>query len=949
MRLLYLLFDMIHTYRRLFSLLCVALLSGVCAFAVPAYPGVIKTTQPDGTVVEVVLQGDENFSWAKTVDGYTLLRNEADYWTLACKDGDGMLVPSQYIFRNDTQLAVEAGIERGLQFAPNQLKRLHQEGKMRHARNNSGLQVDGTFPSKGQNKLLLLMLNYSDTEPTYTPEQFEKMMNEKNYGGIGSFRDFYLENSYGQLDITTVVTRWVTLPYTKSYYGSERSIEMIQNGLNILNDEIDLKEFDNDGDGVLDGLAVIHQGTGQEYSGAADEIWSHSNVIYGMSFDGIQVRRYTIEPELLNYNGDMATIGVICHEFGHNLGAPDFYDTDNYESGGYYPGTGIWDLMASGAWNGNSGDRPAGINMWQKIQCEWVTPEVLTTTQQVADMTSAHNTPVAYRFDTTVPGEYYILENRQQQGAFDVALPGHGLVVYHANDAMIKASVAANTVNSAYPQAMYMVCASAGQDPNDVSASYGDLNSASAPFPGTSCITAFSDATLPSTRSISGRYTYKALNGITESADGKISFNFVCEETPIAPINFVAHNEKGRVVLSWEMPAEAKGVARFNIYRDNVRIATTQECEYIDNELDGLDYITYFVDAEYDNGLVSPYASVSTRVPANFVTMVDAILDNGNVQLTWDIESNLTRMTSIVSDFAYTDYNVTTLDYVHRFRVEDLQLYKGYTIKKIAYLPYQAQKDITLTLRVWEADADGSNPTVVSERVVKEFGTAVWNTTLLTKGVKITGEKELWIGLHCESAAGTIRLLTDKGPAVEEYGNWIKLENEEWEPASDLLGNFFLYAPLSVPERGEENIIADAGVITNPYLDMLFPAGYAVYRDDELLAYTDSRIYVDNSPLSGKHHYSIASLYRGNNESESIVIEVDCGNSGVENVHNVALRKVISHNTLTLPSYSGCLLLADVAGRVIYDGDYTAGMPITLQSGIYIIHTDNCVEKLMVR
>ena len=927
--------------------ICLGLLSYVYVMAVPAYPGLIETTQPDGTVIQIHLQGDENFSWARTLDGYTLLRNEDNYWTFASRDESGMLVPSNLIFRNDTQIAVDKCIERGLGFGEGQLEGMRTQ---RRAKDNADLQVDGTFPTKGQNKLLLLMLNYSDTETIYTPEDFEKMMNEENYQGVGSFRDFYLENSYGQLDITTVVTRWVTLPYTKEYYGSDRAIEMIQNGLNIINDEIDLADFDNDGDGVLDGLAVIHQGTGQEYSGAVDEIWSHSSVIYGMSFDGIQVRRYTIEPELLNGNGEMAKIGVICHEFGHNLGSPDFYDSDYYESDGYYSGTGVWDLMASGAWNGNSGDRPAGINMWQKIQCEWVTPIVLDSTQTVVGMTSAHNTPLAYRFDTTVPGEYFILENRQQAGTFDIALPGHGLLIYHANDAMIKNSVADNLVNASYPQAMYLVCASAGGDPDSYPSSYGDVNAPSAPFPGTANITSFSDATLPSTRSISGRNTYKALNAITESSDGVISFSFMAEEAPASPVNLEAHNEKGNVILTWQMPEGITDIVRYNVYRNTIRIASTQECTYVDDDVENLDYVTYSVDAEYSNGLISPYVSVSTRIPSNIITLVEAVAEEDSVSLIWDIESKLTRMTNINSDYAYTDINVSSLDYVHRFRAEDLQIYKGYKIKKIAYLPYQPQKDLTITLRVWEADADGSNPQVISERLVKEFGTAVWNTTLLTKSVEITGEKELWIGLHCESSTGVIRLLTDKGPIIEEDGNWIKYEDGDWCADRSFMGNFFLYVPLSVPERGEVHEITDCGTLSNSYLDTLFPIGYAVYRDGELLAWTDSRNYVDHAPLSGVHTYSITSLYRGNNESQPISIDVDCMYTGVNSVQaNTAGRMIVTNSTLTLPHYNGAMLVADIMGRVVYDDEYIAGAPIVLYPGVYVVKTIYGVEKLIVR
>lgn len=924
--------------------MCMSILSSVCAVAVPAYPGVIETTQPDGTVIEIILQGDEHCNWAKTIDGYTLLRNEENYWTLACKDEVGTLVPSKYIYRNNTQVAVEAGIERGLQFAGKQL------AEMRRAKNTSGLQVDGTFPATGKNKLLLLMLNYSDTETTYSQEDFANMMNQENYKGIGSFRDFYLENSYGQLDITTVVTHWVTLPYTKEYYGSDRAIEMIQNGLNILDDEINLADFDNDGDGILDGLAVIHQGTGQEFSGAPNEIWSHSSVIYGMSFDGIQVRRYTIEPELLNSNGDMAKIGVICHEFGHNLGAPDFYDSDYQSSGGYYPGTGLWDLMASGAWNGDNGDRPAGINMWQKIQCGWVTPTILDESVKVTDMKPAHSNAVAYQFNTTVPGEYFILENRQQEGQFDVALPGHGLLIYHANNAMIKASVANNTVNASYPQAMYVVCAAADEDPNEFSTSYGDVNTAATPFPGSNNVTAFTDETIPSSRSISGRNSYKSLKNISEGADGTISFEFTNEGAPASPINLVARNEKGRILLSWQMPQGTSDVVGFTVYRNQMVLDTTSEYEYVDENLNGVDYVTYYVDAVYSNGLISPYAEVSTRVPSNFVTNIEDEVSDVSVGLEWTIEPNLTRMTSIMAENVYVDYNVSSLDYVHRFRVEDLQIYKGYKIKKIAYLPFQAQKDVTLTLRVWEAEPGGANPKVVSERVVKEFGAAVWNTTLLTKSVEITAEKELWIGVHCEAKNGTIRLLTDQGPIVEEYGNWLRIEDGEWGSDNTLLGNFFLYAPLSEPTIGEVSKITETGVLANPYLDMLYPVGYAVYRDDELLAWTDSRTYVDNAPLSGLHIYSVASLYRGDNESVAMPIEVLCNYSGtVETIDEAKWQVVVDAGAIVVPGYNGRLLVVDMMGRVVCDLDYTAGARIDLLPGMYVVKLSDDIRKIVVR
>ncbi|MBR5899468.1 MAG: M6 family metalloprotease domain-containing protein [Muribaculaceae bacterium] len=860
----------------------------LAANAVPAYPGLINATQPDGTTVAVKLHGDESLNWASTPDGYTLLRNGEGFWSFARQMKDGSIEASELVYRGDESVAVANGIEKGLKYSGAQRLELKQQNL---ELKGSSLQVEGTYPSTGKNKLLLLLLNYSDTQPVFTQTNFDAMMNQENYGSVGCFRDYYLENSYGKLDITTTVTRWVTLPYAKEYYGSDRAIEMIQHGLNILvsNGELDLREFDNDGDGVLDGLAVIHQGAGQEYTGGANDIWSHSSIIYGMSFNGIQVRRYTIEPELLGTTGKMSTIGVICHEFGHNLGAPDFYDTDYSENGGDYPGTGVWDLMGSGAWNGSGkGDRPANINMWQKIQLGWVNPVVLESTQKITAMPSAHNNPVAYRVNTTVPGEYYILENRQQSGPFDQALPGHGMLVYHANEEIIKKSVADNTINVGYPQGMYTVSASAGEDPDAYVSSYGSVNDASAPFPGKSNIRTLSDASKPSLRSISGRYSYKALTNIAESVDGYISFNFTAEETPAAPINLTATAEKGLVTLRWDIPAEAANqVMYYNVYRNDEAIAFTQMNEFTDRGLTDESMVTYHVDAVYINGLISPYASVSIRVPSNIITDITADITNEDVTLSWAIESRLTRMTSFDPTHNVNSYNVKSLDFVHRYRADDLKAYKGYSIRRISYLPYQSQKDLAITLRVWEADADGSNAKVVSERVVKEFGTAIWNTTLLTRSVTITGEKDLWIGLHLETTTGSIQVLSDIGPKVDGYGNWIKLEGDTWKADNVAAGNFFLYVPLTEPTATDVATLESCGTVTDVALDMFYPIGYAIYRDDQLMGWSSTRKWVDNSPLKGAHTYSIANLYKGANESVAKSLEVTFGANDIDEV-NVA-------------------------------------------------------------
>ena len=119
---------------------------------------------------------------------------------------------------------------------------------------------------------------------------------------------------------------------------------------------------------------VIHAGVGQEAGGGvlgADSIWSHSSRLAtgpvaipgatsnSTNFDGqLAAYAYTIMPE------DGAS-GVFCHEFGHDLGLPDEYDT-NYSGVG--EPVGYWSIMASGSWAGKiPGAEPTGFSPYGKL------------------------------------------------------------------------------------------------------------------------------------------------------------------------------------------------------------------------------------------------------------------------------------------------------------------------------------------------------------------------------------------------------------------------------------------------------------------------------------------------------------------------------------------------------------------------------------------------------
>lgn len=399
--------------------------------AVPAYPGVIGSTNPDGSVVEIRLHGDEYFSYATDAEGVNILeRNSEGYWVQAMRNGAPLLnVPAdiERLQQESSNLTTREG---------NRFARVGEDGR-------------SLFPTQGSNRFLIVLMQYRDTKFSMEDPQafYTRWFNEENFQHDDlnhSARDYYMAASNNIFQPTFDVSPVVTLPKTSKYYvgGNKYSLfsEAIRVSLATLdNNGFDFTPYDADNDGKIDNVYFIYAGYGQADTGDTNCIWPHKSDMsyYGLRYDGLLMTAYACSNELRgsqHYNtkdGALEGIGTFCHEFGHVLGLPDLYDPQ-YASNTESQIPGDWSIMCNGPYLDDSRTPPT-YTAYEKWVCRWIEYE------DIADGTSYTMAPLAtaprgIRLEVPTTNsnlsEYYVIENRTRTG-WDSYIPGDGMLIWH--------------------------------------------------------------------------------------------------------------------------------------------------------------------------------------------------------------------------------------------------------------------------------------------------------------------------------------------------------------------------------------------------------------------------------------------------------------------------------------------------------------------------------------
>ena len=297
----------------------------------------------------------------------------------------------------------------------------------------------------GQKKGIVILMQFKNStkfNSANNQAKYNDLLNKENYvtGSFkGSVADYFKAQSNGKFELTFDVVGPYEAKNAVSYYGSNdaygndaRPEELIVEAVKAADSEVDFKDYDWDGDGQVDQVFVVYAGKGEANGGSANTIWPHmwwlSKTGKSLSLDSVKIDSYACSNEL-SASGALDGIGCFCHEFSHCLGFPDFYDT-SYS--GWY-GTGEYDLMNGGSYNGNS-YQPAGYTAYEKWMAGWLEPIVLDqeglTVESMQPLSDGGEAYVIYNDGNK--NEYYMLENRQKTG-WDASLPGKGLMITHVD------------------------------------------------------------------------------------------------------------------------------------------------------------------------------------------------------------------------------------------------------------------------------------------------------------------------------------------------------------------------------------------------------------------------------------------------------------------------------------------------------------------------------------
>ena len=605
------------------SVLC--LLMAMLAWAVPVERIRFMATFVDGSQQMITSYGNENLSFFLTDEGMVV-----------------ELTDSGFVL---TEYDLDAYVD------------LHNSSSARKAMRKVGTVEQALIKCTGRPRVLVMLVQFKDKHFTVAPdsasvhEYYDRYCNGvegvspyTGHGCSGAVTEYFSDQSLGQFQPIFDVIGPLTLDSEYAYYGKDSETSKDVNYSAFIKESIqkarrtyiDWSQLDNNGDGKVDMGFFIFAGLGQNYTNAYDPstIWP-KEMPAQYQVDGITLAGSCSCSELrpvASSDGVITVtrpdgIGVFCHEFGHALGLPDFYDTN-------YKGFGMdyWSIMDYGQY-ALSGRTPVNYTAYERDFMGWQLLEELKepcTLRIPSFSKGGHGYKVVNENNRN---EYYVLENRQGLGWDKYFMTkGHGLLVIHVDYS--RSSWQSNRVNSDFNhQRMTIIPANnsyVGGNTPGITAAMWTESLKGHPYPGTTQNYELSDESTPASVVFSGLKMSKPIYVIEETKDSVIVLKYnplgtlqVAQE--LTPMD-VTDTE---ATLTWEPVdgAEAYNVRVYNMFDELILQADSINTpNYQIAELEPEISYSFSVQAISDK-----YRDGEWAAPTSFYTMQDPVGFSDNI------------------------------------------------------------------------------------------------------------------------------------------------------------------------------------------------------------------------------------------------------------------------------------------------------------------------------
>lgn len=435
-------------------LLAIVLILSVTANAGPAQRGPVMLKQPDGTCFEGRIRGDEFYKIVTTAHGNAIIQDKEGWWCYAEYRNDGEKCSTGWRVGSD----VPAEVRSASKIIPYKVlaenaaeKRLtafkDEEPLIRRIINNDAIQTKSGAKVKHG---LVILAQFKDVSFQYDRQNFINLLTQRGYrlnGAMGCAKEYFDDQFHGSIDFDFDVSKIVTLPHERAYYGKngkdgsdENPAQMVVDACKLADKSIDFSLYDDDGDGEVDNVFIFFAGGDEAWGAGEDCIWSHAWYVKSgagitLTLDGKLIDRYACTSELSRkavgntVTDVLAGIGTFCHEYSHTFGLPDLYDTDYEGSGGM--SAALWEstaLMDAGNQN-SSGNAPPYFNALEREILGISSPKIIRTDGGY-ELEPIHLNGAYYRINTDTDNEYYLLECRSNEG-WDKEIGGYGMLIYH--------------------------------------------------------------------------------------------------------------------------------------------------------------------------------------------------------------------------------------------------------------------------------------------------------------------------------------------------------------------------------------------------------------------------------------------------------------------------------------------------------------------------------------